>query len=154
MTFRLYSPSVDLAQAPRVRRIPCEAALHRMCWSLGCAALSSVSIVAMVCLVEWHDPGQSMTIGDDFPFGEVVIPLTIASIAASMAFLFSVPVFLSGRVMPATWLLPLVLFTLWFLTFYDWSGLIDSGKPRYDVLDHTWQFFTYSEGSVKCFMSF
>ena len=135
MTFEPYSPSVNHAQAPRVRQLPPEAALHRMLWSLGCAALSCVSIVAMVCLVEWHDPGQTMTIGDDFPFGEVVIPLGIAGIAASLAFLFSVPVFLSGRVMPATWLLPLILFILWFFTVYDWSGLIDSGKPGYDVLE-------------------
>ena len=148
MTFEPYSTSVDLAKAPCARQLPRQASLHRMFWSLGCAALSCVSIVAMLCLVEWHEPGQSMTIGDDFPFGEVVIPLGIAGIAASLAFLFSVPIFLSGRVIPATWLLPLVLFILWFFTFYDWSGLIDSGKPRYDVLDHTWQFFWYGEGSV------
>ncbi len=136
MTFEPYSPPVDLEQVPCVRQPPREAVLHRMFWSLGCAALSCVSIVAMVCLLEWHDPGDPMIIGDAFPFVKVVIPLGIAGMAASLAFLFSVPVFLSGRVMPVIWLVPLVLFILGFFTFYDWGGLFDSGKPRYDLLEY------------------
>ena len=152
MTFEPYSPPVDLDQVPCVRQPPREAVLHRMFWSLGCAALSCVSIVAMVCLVEWHDPGDPMIIGDGFPFVKIVIPLGISGVAASLAFLFSVPVFLSGRVMPAIWLLPLVLFMLGFFTFYDWGGLFDSGKPRYGVLEYgmrlTWEIFRYGPGSV------
>lgn len=136
MTFEPYSPPVDVEQVPCVRQPPREAALHRMFWSLGCAALSCVSIVAMVCLVEWHDPGDPMMAATYFPFGKVVIPLGIAVMAASLAFLFSVPVFLSGRIMPAIWLVPLVLFMLGFFTFYDWGGLFDSGRPRYDVLEN------------------
>ncbi len=155
MTFEPYSPPVDLEQVPCVRQPPREAALHRMFWSLGCAALSCVSIVAMVCLVEWHDPGDPVIIGDGFPFVKVVIPLGIAGMAASLAFLFSVPVFLSGRIMPAIWLVPLVLFMLGFFTFYDWRGLFDSGKPRYDVLEYrmslTWEIFRYGDGKGMVF---
>ena len=173
MTFEPYSPPVDVEQAPRVQQPQREAVLHRMFWSLGCAALSCVSIVAMVCLVEWHDSGDPMMIGDAFPFVKVVIPLGIAGMVASLAFLFSVPVFLfsvpvflsgvpvflSGRIMPAIWLLPLVLFILWFFTFYDWRGLFDSGKPRYDLLEYrmslTWEIFRYGDGRamVFCFVA-
>lgn len=148
MTFQPYSPPVELARAPCVRLTPQDAVLHRMFSSLGWAIFSCVSIAAMVCLVEWHEPGDPMMIGDYFPFGKVVIPMGIAGTAASLAFLFSIPVFLSGRIMPAIWLLPLIVAILWFFTLYDWYGIFNFGKPRHDVLEYRmsllWAIFWYN----------
>ena len=155
MTFQPYSPPVELARAACVRLTPHEAVLHRMLWSLGYAIFSCVSIAAMVCLVEWHEPGHPMMRSDYFPFVKVV-PLGIAGMAAaSLALLFSIPVFLSGRIMPAIWLLPLVVAILWFFTFYDWYGIFNFGKPRHDVLEYRmsllWAIFWSNGGGWAVF---
>ncbi len=150
MTFHPYNPPVELPQERCGRLTAHEVVLQKMTWSLGCAILSCVSMAAMVCLVDWHDPGKSMIIGDEFPFSEVVVPLGIATMAASLAFLFSVPVFLSGRIMPTVWLLPLVFVILCFMASYDWYGLLKNGKPRFEFwprcLDFAWLFFRYRGG--------
>ena len=158
MTFQPFNPPVDLPQEPCGRLTAREVVVQKMFWSLGCVITSCISMTAMVCLVEWHGPGTSMLIADQFPFGKVVIPLGIAAMAASLALLFSVPVFLSGRFMPTLWLLPLAFVVLCFYTCYDWYGLINFGKPRFEFgprsMNFAWLIFRYGGGCQVLLLSF
>ena len=133
VTFHPYSPPVDLPQEKCVRLTQHEELLQKTCWSLSCAVLSCVSLVSMVYLMECHDTGESSDLADGFPFSKVVISLGMAAVAASLAFLFSIPVFLSGRILPTVWLVPLVVVIFCFFICYDWFGLFEFGKPRYKV---------------------
>lgn len=158
MTFHPFSPPVDLPQEKCVRLTHREELLQKSCWSLGCAVLSCVSIVSMVYLVEWHDPGESSDLADNFPFSKVVISLGMAAMATSLAFLFSVRVFLSGGFLPTIWLVPMVFVIFCFFICYDWYGLFEFGTPRYEVwprsMNFAWVVFRYGGGGKMLLVGF
>ena len=102
-------------------------------WSLSSAIVACGSLIAMDVLVMRHVPADPMRTTDYFPVAEVVLSIGIGAIAATNAVLLSIPVFLTRRMLPLIWLIPMLAFGFWFLDFYDWRGLFNLGKPQHVV---------------------
>lgn len=133
MSLNLYS-APEAAFLPRPRRL-CEAELlaQRIFWSVAWALLSCAATGIMICLAEWHDPGDSSIVADAFPFWKVVIPCSFAGSGSCASLVFSVRVFLSGKFRPILWLLPLSAFQISVFLCFDWGGLFETGKPSFSA---------------------
>lgn len=106
-----------------------------MGWSLCCSVVSLLALAAVDVLSNRAEPAYLSRFLDNTLLPRVIGPLIVGGAAVSFAFLFAVPVFLSGKIKPLLWLVPTGFVYWWFAMAFDWDGLIATGKPT----QHRWR---------------
>lgn len=95
--------------------------------------LSAASVSLMVSLVESHVPEDPLLAAAWYPAGKVMLCMAAASLSAVLAWLIAIPALLTRRFLPLLWLVPLFAGCVWFVGWYDWRGLFETGKAWREV---------------------
>lgn len=127
-----YRPSIGEAaeELPAPRLSTNEKNSQSLLWSFSCAIISLLTIVVLDIFSNRTEPTYfSPYLNDAALLKRVVVPLIVACVAMSCAWLFAVPVLIAGIFKPMRWLIPAGLAFLWFALLFDWLGVITTGNP-------------------------
>lgn len=127
-----FRPSIREAagQLPPPRLTTNEKNSQSMLWSFCCSIISLLTVAVFDIFSNRAEPTYfSPYLNDAAMLKRVVVPLIVAGMAMSCAWLFAVPVMIAGIFKPMRWLIPTGLALLWFALLFDWQGLITTGSP-------------------------